>query len=40
MKIHQIKIDFNVTDKIKRYVYVYIVEGEQCYLIDSGVAGR
>ena len=39
MKIHQIKIDFNVTDKIKRYVYVYIVEGEQCYLIDSGVAG-
>lgn len=39
MKIHQIKIDFNVTDKVKRYVYVYIVEGEQCYLIDSGVAG-
>lgn len=39
MKIHQIKLDFNVIDAIKRYVYVYIVEGEQCYLIDSGVAG-
>ena len=39
MKIHQIKLDFYVTDAIKRYVYIYIVEGEQCYLIDSGVAG-
>lgn len=37
MKIHQIKIEFNVTDEIKRYVYVYILEGKHCYLIDSGV---
>ncbi|MGN1187415.1 MAG: MBL fold metallo-hydrolase [Lachnospiraceae bacterium] len=39
MKVHQIRIDFNVTEEIKRYVYVYLIEGENCYLIDSGVAG-
>lgn len=38
-KIHQIKIDFNVTSEIKRYVYVYLIEGKYCYLIDSGVDG-
>ncbi|MDO5132716.1 MAG: MBL fold metallo-hydrolase [Eubacteriales bacterium] len=37
--IHQIKIDFNVTEKIKRYVYVYVIEAKCCYLIDSGVYG-
>lgn len=36
-KIHQIKIDFNVTHEIKRYVYVYLIEGKFCWLIDSGV---
>ena len=39
MKVHQIKIDFYVTEEIKRYVYVYIVEGNHCYMIDSGVYG-
>lgn len=39
MKIHQIKIDFYVTEDVKRYVYVYILEGKKLYLIDSGVAG-
>lgn len=39
MKTHQIKIDFNVTENIKRYVYVYLIEGKNCYLIDSGVYG-
>lgn len=39
MKIHQIKIDFNVTENVKRYVYVYLIEGKNCYLIDSGVNG-
>lgn len=39
MKIHQIRIDFNVTEQIKRYVFVYLIEAEACYLIDSGVAG-
>lgn len=39
MKIHQIKTDFNVTETIKRFVYFYIVESENIYLIDSGVYG-
>lgn len=39
MRIHQIKIDFNVTPQICRYVYVYIIEGTNLYMIDSGVAG-
>ena len=26
VQVHQIKIDFNVTEQIKRFVYVYIVE--------------
>lgn len=39
MKVHQIKIDFHVTEQIKRYVYVYIIEGKYCYLIDSGTYG-
>lgn len=39
IKIHQIKIDFNVTPEIKRYVYLYLIVGRHCYLIDSGVAG-
>jgi glyoxylase-like metal-dependent hydrolase (beta-lactamase superfamily II) len=38
-KIHQIRIDFNVTEKIRRYVFVYIIEAEDCYMIDSGVCG-
>ncbi len=38
--VHQIKIDFNVTPEIARYVYVYLIEGRTgCWLIDSGVAG-
>ncbi|MDO5147570.1 MAG: MBL fold metallo-hydrolase [Eubacteriales bacterium] len=39
ISIHQIKIDFNVTDQIKRFVYVYIIEAQHCYLVDSGVYG-
>lgn len=40
MNIRQIKIDFNVTPDIKRYVFVYAVESDRTViLIDSGVAG-
>lgn len=39
MKIHQLKIDFNVTEQISRFVYVYILEADSLYLIDSGVSG-
>lgn len=37
--LHQIKVDFNVTPEIQRYVYVYIIEAKYCYLVDSGVYG-
>lgn len=37
--VYQIKIDFNVKPEIKRYVYVYLITGKDCYLIDAGVAG-
>lgn len=37
--VHQIRIHFNVTEDIKRYVYIYIIEGKKLYLVDSGVKG-
>lgn len=37
--IHQIRIDFCVTPEVRRYVYVYLIEGRDCYLIDAGTAG-
>ena len=39
MKVHQIKINFHVTEKISRFVYVYIIEANSLYLLDSGVFG-
>ena len=35
--VHQLKINFHVTPDIERYVYVYILTGQFCYLIDTGV---
>lgn len=37
--IHRIRIDFEITDKMKRFVYIYLITGKSCYLIDTGVAG-
>lgn len=38
--VHQLRIDFNVTPQIRRYVYIYIIEGKKgYYLIDAGVKG-
>lgn len=39
MRVHQIRIDFAVTEQVKRYVFVYLIEAESCYLVDSGVSG-
>ena len=40
IRVKQIKIDFHVTESIKRFAYVYLVEtGVGCVLVDSGVAG-
>lgn len=37
--VHLIRKEFWVTSKVKRYINIYLVTGENCYLIDSGVAG-
>lgn len=37
--LHQIRVDFQVTPEIKRFVYIYLIEGAACYLVDSGVGG-
>ena len=40
MEVKQIKIDFQVTPEVKRFVYVYLIHTDHgCVLIDSGVAG-
>lgn len=40
MEIKQIKINFCVTEQVKRFVYIYLIATEQgCCLIDAGVAG-
>ena len=37
--VYQIKVEFNVTKTIKRYVYCYLIMGKKCYFIDAGVNG-
>ena len=39
VKIKQIRMDFSVTPEVQRYVYMYLILGQRCYLIDDGVAG-
>lgn len=38
-QVHLIRKEFQVTQTVKRYVNIYLVVGEYCYLVDSGVAG-
>lgn len=35
--LHQLRIDFQVTPEIRRFAYIYLIEGASCYLVDSGV---
>lgn len=37
--IHSLKINCNLTDEIKQFVYLYIIEGKRLHLIDSGIKG-
>lgn len=37
--VHRIRIDFQVTESVNRFVYIYLITRKFCYLIDSGVAG-
>ncbi|MDL2233451.1 MBL fold metallo-hydrolase [Ruminococcaceae bacterium OttesenSCG-928-L11] len=39
LQILEIKIIFNVTDKVERFVNVFAILGSKVYLIDAGVAG-
>lgn len=36
--VYMIRKYFYVTPEVKRYVNIYLITGENCYLIDSGVA--
>lgn len=37
--VYQIRIDFSVTAQVRRFVNVYLITGERCWLVDSGVCG-
>lgn len=37
--LHRLKIIFNVTEDIERFVYVYILTGKKAHLVDTGVSG-
>lgn len=37
--VYQMRIDFQVTEQVKRFVYVYLITGKYCYLVDAGVSG-
>ncbi len=37
--IHSLRIDFQITPTLARFVYIHILEGKQLYLVDAGVAG-
>ena len=37
VKIEQIRMDFSVTPEVQRYVYLYLILGQRCYLIDGDV---
>lgn len=37
--VHLIRKEFYVTPEVKRYINMYLITGESCYLIDSGVSG-
>lgn len=37
--LHRLKIRFNVTENIERFVYLYLIIGKKVHIIDTGVAG-
>ena len=38
-RLHRLKISFNVTENIERFIYLYLILGEKVHIIDAGVAG-
>lgn len=39
MKIEPIRMEFQVTQVVRRFVYMYLLLGRRCYLIDGGAIG-
>ena len=37
--LHRLRIDFTVTETIRRFVYVYLLVGARVHVIDTGVDG-
>lgn len=37
--LHQIKTCFKITEKIERFVYLYVIVGKKIHVIDTGVSG-
>lgn len=37
--IHCLRIDFQVTPELHRFVYVFLIIGEKIHMVDAGVAG-
>ncbi|MDV0447099.1 Hydroxyacylglutathione hydrolase [Methanosarcinaceae archaeon Ag5] len=37
--LYRLKVTFNVTESIERFVYLYIITGRQTHLIDTGTSG-
>ena len=38
-KLKRIRVDFKVTEKIQRFVYLYVIISKGIHIIDTGVAG-
>lgn len=38
--LEMLTLDFSVTAAVKRFVNVYLLCGQRCYLVDAGVAGH
>jgi len=38
-KLHQVRVDFAVTEDVRRFVYLYAIAAQGVHVIDAGVAG-
>lgn len=37
--VHQLELSFYAAPNVRRSVFLYLLEGEHCYLIDTGIRG-
>ena len=38
-QVHLIRKEFYVTPEVKRYINIYLIVGDYCYLVDSSITG-